>query len=270
MLSRVIGNLMIKHNDWRYPFSLMGDTLANADLTFGNLENPISSRGTKVGSIYSFRADPRSVEGLLAAGFDVLSVANNHIWDYGRDAFQDTLKILTDNGITLVGGGESLEAAHAPRVREVKGAKIAFLAYTNLLPASLNQFVADPSEAAVARDVETARKVADIVVASFHWGEEYETKHNAYQERLAHLAIDAGADLVVGHHPHVAQEMEPYHGGHIAYSLGNFVFDQNFSPDTREGLLLEVKLKDKKITSVTPRRVEFTPTYQPFIQSGSL
>ncbi len=265
MLSRVIGNLMVKHNDWQYPFALVADELARADLTFGNLENPISSRGTKVGSVYSFRADPRSVEGLTKAGFDVLSIANNHIWDYGRAAFEDTLKVLIDNGISPVGGGESYEAAHAPVVREVKGTKIAFLAYTNLLPASLNQLVAYPGEEAVARDVELARSMADIVVVSFHWGEEYETKHNRYQERLAHLAIDHGADLVVGHHPHVAQEVEAYRGGYIAYSLGNFVFDQNFSPETKFGLLLEVKLKGKKLDSVTPHRVEFTPTYQPFL-----
>lgn len=269
MLSRGIGNLMIHAGDWRYPFLNVAEYLKNADLTIGNLEGPISSRGTKIGSIYSFRADPRVIEGLLYSGFDVLSLANNHMWDYGPLAFDDTLKILADNGIDYVGAGLSYEEAHTPVIREAKGMKFAFLAYTNLLPSSLglknsNHAVAFPDETQMVADIQKATVIADIVIVQFHWGEEYEIAHNSYQENLGRMAIDAGADLVVGHHPHVAQGIEKYNNGYIAYSLGNFVFDQNFSKDTRSGLVLTVIAKNKKIESVVSGRVEFNESFQPF------
>ncbi|MDO8603929.1 MAG: AmmeMemoRadiSam system protein B [bacterium] len=270
MLSREINNIMNKNSDWRYPFLKTADFLKNADLTFGNLEGPISRNGVKVGSIYSFKADPRSVEGLLYSGFDVLSVANNHIWDYGAEAFGDTLKILKDNGISYIGGGLSYEEAHMPVIREIRGAKIAYLGYTNLLSLSLGNknskpAIAFPDKDQIILDVQKAKMHADIVIVSFHWGDEYETQHNSFQEELAHATIDAGAHLVVGHHPHVIQEIEKYNGGYIAYSLGNFVFDQNFSEDTKSGLVLTVALRDKKIVEIRKHIIKFTPSYQPFL-----
>lgn len=270
MLSRAIGSGMGKNNNWNYPFLKIADLLKSADLTFGNLEGPISKNGTKVGSIYSFEANPKSVEGLIYSGFDVVSVANNHIWDYGGEAFKDTLKILKENNISYVGGGFTYDEAHTPVIKEVNGTKIAYLGYTNLLPPFLGTkgdklSVAFPDEDQLALDIHNAKRLADIVVVSFHWGNEYETHHNSFQENLAHIAIDAGADLVVGHHPHVIQEIEKYKDGYIAYSLGNFVFDQNFSEETKSGLLLSVTLKNKKIEQVTSQKVNFSSTYQPFI-----
>lgn len=270
MLSRNIGKLMLENDNWSYPFLKISDILGDADITFGNLEGPISNRGIKVGSIYSFRADPRSVEGLVYSGFDILSVANNHIWDYGVDAFTDTLKVLKDSGISYVGGGSSYEEAHKPIIMETKGTKVAYLAYTNLLPSFLGAkdaklAVAFPDMEQMMIDVQKARDRADVVAVSFHWGYEYKTHHNPYQEGLAHAAIDAGADLVVGHHPHVVQDTEKYGGGYIAYSLGNFVFDQNFSEDTGSGLMLRVIIRDKKIAEIERHVIRFTPSFQPFI-----
>lgn len=271
MLSRAIGAHMAKNGDWSYPFMAVEDSLKQADLTFGNLEGPLSTRGERVGSIYSFEADPQSVEGLVNSGFDVLSIANNHIWDYDAPAFEDTLKTLADNGISPVGGGYSFEIAHTPVVKDVNGTRVAFLAYTDLLPSFLGKDVPGPSVASpddvvkMSSDIRDAGSLADIVVVSFHWGEEYQTVHNAAQEKLAHAAIDAGADLIVGHHPHVVEDIEQYKGKYIAYSLGNFVFDQNFDADTRHGMLLTVTLRDKKIVSVTPQEVRFTETYQPYL-----
>ncbi len=272
MLSRNIGKVMAEQNDWRYPFLKVADTLASADLTFGNLEGPISSRGVKQGSIYSFRADPRSAEGLAYAGFDVVSLANNHLWDYGAEAFLDTLDVLTNADISYAGGGADFKAAHGPAVWEANGIKVAFLAYTNLVPASLTKEAAQPATASadiaqMTADITSAKAEADAVVASFHWGEEYQTAHNAYQERVAKAAIDAGALLVIGHHPHVAQEVERYNGGVIAYSLGNFVFDQNFSKDTRTGLALRVTLADGAVESIEEMTVKFTPDFQPYFSA---
>jgi poly-gamma-glutamate capsule biosynthesis protein CapA/YwtB (metallophosphatase superfamily) len=271
MLSRNIGKLMVKQDDWSYPYKHIRGILKGADLLFGNFENPVSDRGVLSGSIYSFRVDPQAISALREAGFDIVSLANNHIWDYGRDAFTDTLSILRNNSILPVGAGADFTEAHTPVVVDVKGTKIAFLAYTRLLPGFLGKpdaapAVAYPDPEQIARDVAQARTQADIVVTSFHWGEEYQTSHNAEQERLAFAAIDAGADLVIGHHPHVMQEVEKYNDGYIAYSLGNFIFDQNFSDDTHHGLMLRVKVKNKKVASVEKVEVTFNQTYQPTIE----
>jgi poly-gamma-glutamate capsule biosynthesis protein CapA/YwtB (metallophosphatase superfamily) len=268
MLSRNIGQIMVREKNWNYHFEPMQGFLREADILFGNFENPMSDRGILSGSIYSFRVDPRAVEGLVYAGFDVLSLANNHIWDYGRDAFHDTRALLTENGIGYVGVGEDYAAAHKPVIKEVKGTRVAYLAYTSLVPGFLNRIdaapaVASPDSEGVARDIKKAKSAADIVVVSFHWGEEYQTKHNKDQEWRARAAIDAGADLVIGHHPHVVQEVLPYKNGYIAYSLGNFVFDQNFSADTGKGLVLEVIVKDKKIFNLVEHTVTFNKTFQP-------
>lgn len=268
MLSRGIGAQMAKNDDWKYPFLNIADFLKSTDMTFANLEGPISSRGVNVGSIYSFRADPKSVEGLVYSGIDVVSFANNHVWDYGREAFEDTLLILDENGINHIGAGDTYGTAHTPVVKEINGTKIAFLGYTNLLPPFLGKMdaspaVAFPDKEQMAKDIQTAKSLADIVVVSFHWGDEYKTHHNQLQEDLGHAAIDAGADFVVGHHPHVAEDVEMYNGKYIAYSLGNFVFDQNFSEDTSWGLLLILAIKDKKIIDLKQQKVVFNSTFQP-------
>lgn len=271
MLSRNIGKLMVKHNDWSFPFALIKDTLRGADLTFANFENPVSTGGVLSGSIYSFRVDPRALEGVTDAGIDVVSFANNHVWDYGKVAFNDSLVLLNEKGISPVGAGATFADAHAPVIKEVNGVKIAFLAYTRLLPYFLGEADAEPAVAypepeQIGRDIIEAKKGADIVVVSFHWGDEYQIHHNAEQETLAHDAIDAGADLVIGHHPHVVQEVEKYNGKYIAYSLGNFIFDQNFSEDTHRGLMLKVHITDKQIASVEEIPVKFTKEYQPYIE----
>ena len=269
MLSRNVGKIMSAKKDFSFYFRRVGTTTRSADIAFANLESPISARGIKSGSIYSFRADPKVREGLEFAGFDVVSIANNHIWDYGKAAFTDTLLNLSEISVVAVGGGESYTEAHLPRVIKVKGTRIAFLAYTNLISpflggASSTPAVARFTDDILKADIQNAKKLADFLVVSFHWGDEYKTKHNKEQERVGKLAIDTGANLVVGHHPHVVQEVEAYKDGYIFYSLGNFVFDQNFSKDTGKGLLVEVLLEDSRITKVIPREVAFTSDYQPY------
>lgn len=272
MLSRLIGDIMARNNDWRYPFLETADFLKSADITFGNLEGPISARGTKVGSIYSFRSDPRAIEGLLYAGFDVLSIANNHIWDYGADAVRDTLAVVKNAGIGIIGGGADYQGTHMPLIRDIKGTRVAFLGYTDLISPSLGSKTSKPAIAyldidQVIPDIKEARKEADLIVVSLHWGNEYETTHNLNQEKIAKALIDVGAQLIIGHHPHVVQPVEEYSGGYIAYSLGNFVFDQNFSPDTKTGLVLKVILKNKRISQVEQIKVGFTSSYQPYLIS---
>ncbi|MFA6135952.1 MAG: CapA family protein [Candidatus Paceibacterota bacterium] len=272
MLSRAVGRQMEKNDDYTFPFKFSSDFLKSADITFGNLEGPISHRGNNQGSIYSFRANSRVVEGLIQSGFDVLSIANNHIWDWGRDALSDTLTILQDNNITPVGAGENFNEANSIKVVNSKGLKIGFLAYTNLYPKSLE---AEENEIGISQwDVSSIsntvyrikqNKEADIVVVSLHWGNEYEINSSQWQKDLAHKLIDAGADIIAGHHPHVAQEMERYKDGVIFYSLGNFIFDQSFSKETMEGLAGEVVLEGNKIKDVKTYKVPINQYFQPEI-----
>lgn len=273
MLSRGIAYTIKKQQqDYRFPFLLVKDFLSSADLVFANLENPVSYRGHKVGSMYSFRADPLAMEGLRYANIGLVSIANNHIWDYGREAFVDTMQNLSDAGISFIGGGADYQSAHTPVIKEIKGTKIAFLGYTNLIPKSITTENSQPAvsfldEDVLQSDILKAKGEADLVVVSFHWGDEYRTTHNVFQERVAKLAIDAGADLVIGHHPHVPEEVEKYKSGYIVYSLGNFVFDQNFSPDTSHGLVVTADIADKQITNLETNMVDFNGLFQPYLKT---
>lgn len=270
MLSRSVGERIKKTRDYRYPFLNVADFLNNAAITVGNLEGPISDRGRDMGSKYSFRADPKVVQGLDYAGFKVLSVANNHIWDYGPDAFSDTLRHLRDAGMDYVGGGYDFEQAHGGVIKEVNGTKIAFLSYTDLLPKSASATnqpgVAYLDMVQMAKDIGAKKREADLVVVSFHFGEEYKTTHNLKQAQIARTAIDAGASLVIGHHPHVVEDVERYKGGYIAYSLGNFVFDQNFSERTMNGLALVVNVSGGQLADIQKISIGISKDYQPYLK----
>lgn len=231
--------------DFRYPFEKIYKSLREYDILFGNLEGPISDKGRDFGSLYSFRMDPKAVEGLAFAGFDILSLANNHIGDWGQEAEEDTLTRLERAGILSAG------TDYLPKIIDINNTKIAFLAFYSA------------PETEIKKSVELAKLNADIIITSFHFGEEYQKEPNDYQKRLARLAVDAGANLVVGHHSHVIQEVELYNNSYIAYSLGNFVFDQDFSEDTMKGMLLEVVIKNKKITTVAPKRIRINSNFQP-------
>ncbi len=256
-----------KH-DFKFPFLRISSYLKRADILFGNLESVISDKGKKVGSIYSFRADPKAIEGLSYAGFDVISVANNHVFDYGREAMEDSFKRIREAGILYVGGGFTEQESRQGVVKRVGDTEICFLAYNNQGSpywasregiSGINWM-----DKSLKEDIERAEERSDLVVVSFHFGNEYERLPNKTQEEFSRLAIDSGADLVLGHHPHVAQPVERYKEGWIAYSLGNFVFDQYFSEETMEGLLLEVIIKDKKIKEVSPVVFKISEDYQPY------
>lgn len=272
MLDRGV-EFYIKQNggDWRFPFLKIADFLRKADLVFGNLESVISDKGENLGSVYSFRADPKALEGLAFAGLDVLSVANNHSMDYGMEAFLDSLQLLKQIGIAYVGGGTNAESAHSLVIQEVQGTKIGFLGYTNLGSPLWQATDKTPGIAWVdentifefQENIAAAKEQSNILIVSLHFGEEYQTQPNAMQEFIAKSSVEAGADIVVGHHPHVVQPVVQYRQGWIAYSLGNFIFDQGFSPETMEGLLLEVIIQDKKIKEVLPLPIRMNNSFQP-------
>ncbi|KPJ71700.1 hypothetical protein AMJ50_01015 [Parcubacteria bacterium DG_74_3] len=271
MLDRGVKYMVKKYGegDYKFLFSKIATNLNEADISFGNIEGPISDKGQRVGSIYSFRNEPRTIESLIFAGFDVLSVANNHIFDYGREAVEDTFLRLKEIGIDYVGGGFSEKEAHLPLVKQIDGTKIAFLAYNHL---GSEYWVAHENKSGIAwldekivKDIKKAKENANIVIISMHFGEEYQLNPTPTQKYFGRLAIDSGADLVIGHHPHVIQEIEKYKGGYIVYSLGNFVFDQGFSEETTRGLLLRVTISNNKIQKLFPIEIKINKYFQPEI-----
>lgn len=269
MLSRHIGKVMKEKDDWIFPFREIAEELQSADILFGNLEGMISDKGEDGGGIYSFRADPRAIEGLTFAGFDVLSVANNHSFDWGGEAILDSIERLNQAGIHTVGGGKNIEEAWAPVILEKNGTVFAFFAFSEFFGGLKvgRAEIAEIDIERIKRAISNAKneRGADIVILSVHWGEEYKTVSNDFQRDIARRAILAGANIVVGHHPHVIQEIEEYEGGLIVYSLGNFIFDQNFSEDTRKGLMLKVLFNGGEIIEVLPIEIRFNSFFQPYI-----
>ncbi len=249
-------------------FEKSREVLKEADILFGNLESVISDKGTRIGSRYSFRAPPEAVNGLTEAGFDIVSVANNHVFDYGREAMEDSFIRLKQAGIKITGGGFDYAEACSPVVIEVRGVEVAFLAYTDLaiehwLAGENNSGICFLKEENLSSGIRKAS--SDIVVVSMHFGNEYQEKPTARQKYWARTAVDSGADLVIGHHPHVIQPIENYNNGLIAYSLGNFIFDQNFSEETMEGLVVEVEVSSQGREAVRLYRAQLNDYFQPEI-----
>jgi poly-gamma-glutamate synthesis protein (capsule biosynthesis protein) len=230
----------------RDPLAHFSAILSNADFTLGNLECPIATGGKALESkIFSFRARAQVLP-LLKGRFDALAVSNNHSGDYGKEAFLETLSLLEHSAIPYFGGGRDLAAAHAPLWIDRQGLRIAALGYNEFKPRSFEAGadwpgIAWSEDSQVVADIRAARAAgADLVVPFMHWGWEREPQPSERQRQLARLMIDAGADVVVGGHPHVTQGAEYYRGRLIVYSLGNFVFDGFELPEAKRGWLLRL------------------------------
>ena len=256
MLGSYVGQT-ISNTSPLYPFEGQGiqEILAGADVTFGNLECAISDQGVQQDKTYTFRADPAVVEGLSFAGFDIMSLANNHTGDYGDQALLDTIGALRGAGIAEVGAGSTITEARTLRVVTANGLRIAFLAYNEILPSTFEATDTSPGSAwareeAMVEDVQAARDLADVVVVSCHWGVEYSTRSNATQQSLARALAGAGADLVLGHHPHVLQGLGYLSDTLVAYSLGNFVFYDMLAAETSETLILRCVLDTSGVKTV--------------------
>jgi len=242
-----------KPNKIKSPFTDVKPALAKADIAFCNLECALSDGGVPADKDYVFRASPNAAKSLKDAGFDVVSLANNHSLDYGRKALTDTMQALSLQEIAFVGAGQNLPAARQKKVftfgRGKSTTRVAFLAYSNMLPldfyaAKKRSGTAPALESAIKKDVAAARKQAHFTVVSFHWGKERSAIPTSGQQILARLAIDSGADLVLGCHPHVLQGIENYHGGIIAYSLGNFAFSSR--GQAQESVILLARMQQPK------------------------
>jgi hypothetical protein len=227
----------------RYPWTGTAAALRAADVAFGNLECAVSTRGAPVPKQYNFRGRPGALRAMASfAGFDVLNLANNHVGDYGTRALLDTVRLTRRYGMRAVGAGGSLASAAKPRVVTRLGLRVAFVGFSNILPAS---FFASPSRAGtqpatperIAAGVRRARRRGDVVIATFHWGVERATTEDARQRAFAQIALAAGAHAVIGAHPHVLQPIRTSGRRLVAYSLGNFVFGASSSATARTGIL---------------------------------
>jgi len=243
MLDRRIGERIANGNPI-FPFELVFDLLSTADITVGNLECAMGDQGAPVDKGYTFRAPAEAARSFAIAGFDLLSLANNHAMDYGPDALLDAVSLLEKNHVRSVGAGENAAAAAAPVILTANGTSIAFLSFVDV-PVEVRGFdarswTATQNQPGVSwavpeqmqADIAAVRPLVDIVVVLLHSGYEYVVQPSLPQVTAAHTAIDAGADLVLGHHAHVLQGIEFYNQGVIAYGLGNFVFDDGDIPQT--------------------------------------
>jgi len=256
--SRGVERMVKKQRDPNYPFLKIRDYLKSADLVFGNLETPITEGPEIPDFEMIFRSNPGTEQALKQAGFSVLSLANNHTPNFGEQGLKDTFDYLTEADIKYVGAGNNEKEANQPVYIEAKGIKFAILAYndTDVVPSS---YEAGSNHAGTAfmridKMTEAVKKVkqkTDFVIVSIHAGTEYTDEPNDSQVNFARAAINAGADLIIGHHPHVVQTMEKYKGKYIFYSLGNFVFDQPQSQETKEGLAIKVYFAKDGINKIS-------------------
>ena len=251
MLGRTVNDQLLATHD-RFPFNNTADYLRGFDLTVGNLECVVSTLGRPEPKEFTFEANPAGFRRLVAAGFDIVSLANNHSGDYGKDAFVDMLQHLPSYEITPLGGGANLAAAHQPVIRTLRTTTVAFLAYCEIGPENFQATATTPGHAwldpdMMRADIARVRRQADFVVVFTHWGIEYQPVETDHQQAMARLAIDAGADFVVGAHPHVIQPYEMYNGKPIVYSLGNFVFDMMNSEDVRHGNVLALTVQGSRL-----------------------
>ncbi len=265
MLARGV-NKKVKEMGASYPFEKIKQIVREADIAFCNLECALSPRSTGKSKGNLFCIQPEDAEGLSFAGFDMVSLANNHMFDCQKKGILSTIEFLTKEKIKFVGAGKNSMQALGPSTLERKNIRVGFLAFCAYPMDWITLKDDDPAIAfydsgKAIPAVEKLAKKADVVVVSLHWGDEYQKKPNSTQVRIAHQLIDAGVDLILGHHPHVPQKIEEYKGGIIVYSLGNFVFDQR-KPETKRSIIFVAKLSRRGVSEYSTIPIKITD-FQP-------
>lgn len=233
MLGRSVMTESLKKNNLSYPFESVAIRLESADMVFANLESPFAENCPQVNSGMKFCADPGLVEGISEAGINVVTLANNHINNYGTDGLATTKRVLTENHIDATGDGNLV-------VKEVNGTKFGFVGL-NLMYRGPDKFDE--------KLISESDKLVDVLVVGVHWGEEYKNTANKNQRASAKRLVDLGADVISGHHPHWVQDSELIDGKPVYYSLGNFVFDQMWSEETKKGMIVELEFDGPTLIS---------------------
>lgn len=257
--ARSVNYQVITRKDFTWPYLKTADKLKEADITFINLETPLIKNCPVTQEGMNFCGDARNIEGLIYAGVDVANLANNHLGNKGKAGVDETIAGLKKAGIQTTGSGDNLA------ILEVRGIKFAFLGYNDIEKTPL---VTSADEKLVEKEVSEAKKKADVVVVQFHWGTEYKTEVEDRQKALGRLAIDSGADLVIGNHPHWIKPIELYKDKLITYAHGNFVFDQEWSQKTKEGVVGRYVFIGKNLVDVEFLPVEIKDYGQPYFLEG--
>ncbi|MFQ5640399.1 MAG: CapA family protein [bacterium] len=260
----------LKANGVLYPFAAAKPYIQSADIAIANLEAPFTEAEAPFPKRFNFKVPPAYAIGIKRAGFDVVTLANNHTMDFGEAGLQETIETLDKIGVEHCGAGANFEQAHRPAVMDVGGKKVAFFGYSMTFPTEFyakedSGGTAYPEPELMQTNLAAFEKTVDFTVVSFHWSAEKLQIPKEYQIHYAHLAIDSGADLVLGHHPHVLQGLELYKNRLIAYSLGNFAFG-SYSRHAVDSIMLKVHLNDQGLiyaqcvpVNVDNREVEFQP-----------
>jgi poly-gamma-glutamate capsule biosynthesis protein CapA/YwtB (metallophosphatase superfamily) len=257
MLGRTVMTTSQDKNDFVYPFQKVKNELNIADLIFANLENPLVSNCPRHFDGLKFCADPQMIEGLKEANVSVVTIANNHTRNYGQSGYDETRKILSENGIEYVGDNNLV-------IEEINDTKFGFIGFdflTNVPTEQDYQLIKDSDS-----------KV-DVLIVGVHWGAEYKNSANKYQIEYAKKMVESGADVIAGHHPHWVQNIEyieglPSSDGSIEskpvyYSLGNFVFDQMWSEETKKGMAVKLTFEGKKLVKEEKLQVYIKERGQP-------
>lgn len=259
MTGRVVNQKSVAANNFIWPYEKTVQLLSTPDISLINLETPIIDDCPVTNTGMVFCADRDSIEGLLYGGIDVASIANNHIGNHDQKGVEMTKRILAENNILVAGG-------NAPVFKTVNNLKFAFLGYNDI--GFTPDGISGTDREKMTSDIRSARSQADVVIVEMHWGNEYQAVPSEHQKEIGHFLIDAGADIIIGNHPHWIQPIEVYNGKIIVYSHGNFVFDQMWSEKTREGIVTRYTFYDKKLIDVEVIPVKIDDYGQPRILEG--
>jgi poly-gamma-glutamate synthesis protein (capsule biosynthesis protein) len=233
MLGRFVEELSLRNHNWNYPFASTSPIFSGADVVFGNFEGAVPKEHKKTPIYgYQFSVRKEAVEAAHRAGINAVTLANNHSYDFGASGYAETVSVLNRIGMATVG-------KNSDYVYGENGTEVRFMGW--------NDTFAKIFTSTFSENVRASKKQGEFLIAAVHFGEEYATSSNARQKEAAHALIDAGADVVIGHHPHAVQEMEMYSGKPIFYSLGNFIFDQYFSEETQKGLAIRMTIRKKDV-----------------------
>lgn len=257
--ARTVNFQTTSRNNYIWPYEKVADVIKSGDITFANLEAPQIKNCPVTREGMVFCGSDKNIEGLSFAGIDIISLANNHAGNHGSVGVLETTKLLREANIEVTGIDPP---AGGVVVLENKGIKFGFLGYNDI--SSPQPGVTDAEEDVIKREIAEAKKVADVVIVTFHWGVEYRNQPDERQIYLGRLAIDSGADLVIGNHPHWIQPVEFYQGKLITYAHGNFIFDQEWSQKTKEGVVGKYTFFGQDLIDVEYLPVEIVQFGQPY------
>lgn len=260
LLARSVNLNSFRKNDFKWLFENTAKILKESNISLINLETPLISNCPLTNEGMQFCGSSAHLAGLLSAGIDLVNLANNHTGNHGVNGLIETIQLLENENIQVVG-------ISGPKFINIRGLRFAFPGYNDVGPSQ--PMIANAQNSKVMKEVSEVKSLSDILVVSFHWGEEYVAMPTERQKELAHLAIDSGADLVLGHHPHWIQPVEIYQNRVIVYSHGNFIFDQGWSEKTRIGIVCHFVFYEKTLIDIEILPIKINSSGQPsFMESN--